>query len=372
MSSPSYVRTWIRSALLAGAAALALALIIPADADAQQTRRVIISELPMDERVEIRSRAERSGEQADQLLREARAADRDGEYQRAAEMFEQSGQLRTPGSEQGVGAFREAGHAYYRAGKPGRASRAWEEAANRGLVRGGVFAASQDFMRAALAAQKAGDRVRISDMAWRAFYLTESPQLTDAQRTELRKFITATPGSVVEGEAPRPDMRVTSISAAETRRLRDVESRYRALRDSLSRASRRGTVTPSSALSDAERVTMIEKIHFAHDRADLSATARTVLRNKVRVFRAHPSMQITITGYASEPGSKSYNRELGLRRARAARDYLVSRGVDGTRIRTATGGSGELVVEGPGEVADAANRRGEFRILMTEIRTGQN
>lgn len=372
MFSRPYLRTWIRHGLLAGGAALVLTLIIPTDADAQQTRRVVITELPMAEQMEIRSRAERSGTEAEGLLRRARAADRDGEYQRAAGLFEQSGQLRTPGSEEGVDAFREAGRAYYSADRPRRASRAWEEAASRGLVRGDVYAASQDFMRAAMAAQKAGDRVRISDMAWRAFYLTESPQLTDDQRTELRQFITATPGAVAETKQTRPDVRITSISAAETRRLRDVESRYRALRDSLSRASRRGTVTPASGLSEAERVTMMEKVHFAHDRADLSATARSVLRNKVRVFRAHPSMQITITGYASEPGSNSYNRKLGLRRAQAARDYLVSRGVDGTRIRTATGASGELVVEGPGEVADAANRRGEFRVLMTEVRTGHN
>ena len=372
MFSRQYIRTWIRSGLLAGGAALLLALATPADADGQQTRRVVITDLPMAEQMEIQSEAERSGEQADELLRRARAADRDGEYRQAAGLFEQSGQLRTPGSVQGVDAFREAGRTYYSADRPRRASRAWEEAANRGLVRGDVFAASQDFMRAALAAQVAGDRVRTSDMAWRAYYLTESPQLSDAQRTELRQFITATPGGRAETTAKRPEMRVTSISAAEIRRLRDVESRYRALRDSVSGASRGGTVTASSGLSEEERVRMMEKIHFAHDRADLTATARAVLRKKVRVFRAHPSMQITITGYTSEPGSTSYNRVLGLRRAEAARDYLVSRGVDGTRIRTATGGSGELAVKGPGEVADAANRRGEFRVLMTEIRTSQN
>ena len=370
MSARLDLHTWIRPGPLAGAAALFLALAIPTDADAQQTRRVVITDLPMAEQMEIRSQAERSGERADELLRKARAADRDGKYQRAAELFEESGQLRTPGSEQGVEAFRESGRAYYSADRPRRASRAWEEAANRGLVRGDVFAASEDFMRAAMAAQTAGDRVRTSDMAWRAFYLTESPQLSDAERTELRQFIEVTPASLAETEATRPDVKVTSISAAETRRLRNVESRYRALRDSLTDASRR-TETPSGP-SEAERVTMMEKIYFAHDRAELSPTAMAVLREKVRVFRAHPSMQITITGYTSAPGSESYNRALGLRRAEAARDYLVSLGVDGTRIRTATGGSGDLLVEGPGEAADAANRRGEFRVLMTEIRTGQN
>lgn len=375
-----------RPALAAGAAALALTFLVPADADAQQTRRVVITDLPMAEQTEIRSEAVRSGAEADELLEQARTADGNAEYRKAADRFERSGQLRVPGSEQGVEAFREAGRAYHSADRLKRASRAWEEAANRGLVRGDVFGASQDFMRAALASQKAGDRVRTSDMAWRAFYLTESPQLTDAQRAELREFVTATSDSAAgagaeaaaepEAQTPRPEVRVTSISAEETRRLREVETRYRALRDSLAdapRASRSagarspGNDAPTTP-SAAESVTMMEKIHFAHDRSDLSATAKSVLRDKVQVFRAHPSMQITVTGYTSDSGTTAYNRELGLRRAEAARDYLVSRGVDGTRIRIATGGDGELMVDGPGEVDDAAaSRRGEFRVLMTEI-----
>jgi outer membrane protein OmpA-like peptidoglycan-associated protein len=133
-----------------------------------------------------------------------------------------------------------------------------------------------------------------------------------------------------------------------------VESRYRALRDSL---ASRGSAAPSG-LSEAERATMMEKIHFAHDRSELSATAKSVLRDKVRVFREHPSMQITITGYASAgSGTASYNRKLGLRRAEAAREYLVSQGIPKTRIAIASRGDNDLVVQGPGEVADVANRR---------------
>jgi len=46
--------------------------------------------------------------------------------------------------------------------------------------------------------------------------------------------------------------------------------------------------------------------------------------------------------------------------------YLVSRGVDPIRIEIAAKSEGQLLIEGPGEVADAANRRGQFRLLIAD------
>ena len=361
----STLRSIAPPGLAAGAAAFMLTLVLPAEATAQQTRRVVITDLPMAEQDSIRSAAERDGTEADELLAKAETAHEASEFRRAAQLYEQSGQLRLPGDERGVAAFEKAGTGYWNADKPARASRAWEEAAVRGLVRGEIFAASQNFMRAALGAQEAGNRVRTSDMAWRAQHLTESPHLSDAEKRKLGEFMAVSPVSVAEAEYVRPTVPVTAISATEVARLQGVETRYRALRDSLN-GVRTAARSPSSP-SGMQRVTMMEKIHFEHDRSDLSPTAKAILRNKVSVFQAHPSMRITVTGYTSKSGSAAYNMELGLRRATAARDYLVSQGVEESRINIATRGNNDLVVDGPGEVADAQNRRGEFRILMAEI-----
>ncbi|MGD0484324.1 MAG: OmpA family protein [Gemmatimonadales bacterium] len=160
-------------------------------------------------------------------------------------------------------------------------------------------------------------------------------------------------------EAQHPD----SVSAAETRRLRIVEASYQALRDSLARPSER---TPAPASSAEALATMHEMIYFPNDRAELSDSAKAILDSKVTVFRANPAMRIVIVGFASEPGSAAYNMALGLRRAEAAKAYLVSQGVEPIRIEIATRGAGHLVVEGPGEAADAANRRGQFRLLIAD------
>lgn len=157
--------------------------------------------------------------------------------------------------------------------------------------------------------------------------------------------------------AQRPD----SVSAIETRRLRSIAASYQDLRDSLARSVK--FVAPSSA---AALATMKEMIYFQNEKADLSDSAKAILRDKVTVFRANPAMRIVITGFASQPGSAQYNMALGTQRAEAAKAYLVSQGVDPVRVEIATKGEGQLVVDGPGELADAENRRGQFRLLIAD------
>ena len=155
----------------------------------------------------------------------------------------------------------------------------------------------------------------------------------------------------------RPD----SVSAYETRRLRGIALSYQQLRDSLARPKYGPPASSAEALA-----TMHQVIHFRNDESSLSDSARAILDDKVIVFRANPAMRIVISGFASQPGTVDYNLALGLRRAESAKAYLVSRGVDPIRIEIATKGEGQLVVEGPGEVADAQNRRGQFRLLIAD------
>ena len=171
--------------------------------------------------------------------------------------------------------------------------------------------------------------------------------------------------TTVYREAAAAPQRPDSVSAAETNRLRAEEARYRALRDSLSRV---GTAAPAApvASSAAALATMQEMINFKRDEAQLSDTAKSILRDKVTVFRANPAMRIVITGFTSSPGTDAYNMALGLRRAEAAKAYLVSQGVDAVRIEIATKGEGQLLVEGPGASANAENRRGQFRLLIAD------
>lgn len=160
---------------------------------------------------------------------------------------------------------------------------------------------------------------------------------------------------------PSTPQRPDSVSAAETRRLRMADADYKRLRDSLALVSEAPALTASNV---AALATMLEMIHFERDEADLDEVSRAILLEKVPIFNANPEMRIVITGYASQPGTEEYNLALGLRRATAAKAFLVSQGVADNRIEITTRGEQNLRVDGPGDVANAANRRGQFRLLI--------
>jgi peptidoglycan-associated lipoprotein len=155
--------------------------------------------------------------------------------------------------------------------------------------------------------------------------------------------------------------RADSVSAEEQARRRQAAQDYRDLRDSLSRAPAVAAEPPSSA---AVLATMEEKIHFATDKAELSAESKSLLDEKVKVFRANSAMRIVIIGNADQRASDSYNMNLGERRAAAAKAYLVSKGVDAGRIEVSSHGERNPIASGASKEADATNRRDGFRLII--------
>lgn len=175
----------------------------------------------------------------------------------------------------------------------------------------------------------------------------------------LAAACTHSPRAVATIPVVAPD----SVSASETGRLRGVEVSYQTLRDSLATPKLKLLPPPSSAEALA---TMEQMILFKNDQSNLTDSAQAVLNDKVSIFGANPAMRIVIVGFASKPGTSAYNMALGLRRAEAAKAYLVTQGIDPIRIEIATRGEAQPAVEGHSQVANVANRRGQFRLLTAD------
>jgi peptidoglycan-associated lipoprotein len=75
-------------------------------------------------------------------------------------------------------------------------------------------------------------------------------------------------------------------------------------------------------------------------------------------------MRIVIVGNTDERATDAYNMALGVRRADAAKAYLVSRGVDAMRIEILSLGESQPTAAGTSTGAQARNRRAEFRLLV--------
>ncbi len=97
-----------------------------------------------------------------------------------------------------------------------------------------------------------------------------------------------------------------------------------------------GNVTPGTNQDFV--VNVGDRIFFTTDSTSLSSQARETLNRQAQWLRLYPQYQATVEGHADERGTREYNLALGARRANAARDFLVSQGVDPSRISTVSYG----------------------------------
>ena len=107
----------------------------------------------------------------------------------------------------------------------------------------------------------------------------------------------------------------------------------------------------------AEMMSIGDTVLFGYDSSQLSAEAMAVLDAQAALLNAKPSFRVKIEGHADERGTREYNLALGERRASATHDYLVAKGVDGSRIRIVSYGKERPAVVGSNEEAWAKNRR---------------
>jgi peptidoglycan-associated lipoprotein len=108
--------------------------------------------------------------------------------------------------------------------------------------------------------------------------------------------------------------------------------------------------------------TLEQRIHFALDRAALDAEAKATLEAKAEIMQASPNVTLRIAGHADERGSDEYNLALSKRRSTEAKKFLVSRGIDPSRLETAGYGEEQPLENSATEAAWAMNRRDEFAV----------
>jgi peptidoglycan-associated lipoprotein len=106
----------------------------------------------------------------------------------------------------------------------------------------------------------------------------------------------------------------------------------------------------------------LEDIQFAYDQSDLTDQARATLERNAQWMRAHPSAKVRVEGPCDECGTVEYNLALGERRAQATRDYLVSLGVEASRLSTVSYGKERPLDPSSTDAAFAKNRRAHFAV----------
>ncbi|MEZ5889518.1 MAG: peptidoglycan-associated lipoprotein Pal [Xanthobacteraceae bacterium] len=77
-----------------------------------------------------------------------------------------------------------------------------------------------------------------------------------------------------------------------------------------------------------------DRVFFESDSTELTPQARATLDKQAQWLQHYNRYAFIIEGHADERGTREYNIALGAKRSQVTRDYLASRGVDPSRIRT--------------------------------------
>src|SRR5712691_6314050 len=121
-----------------------------------------------------------------------------------------------------------------------------------------------------------------------------------------------------------------------------------------------GAATPGSQQDFV--VNVGDRVFFETDSSELTPQARGTLDKQAQWLGLYNRYAFTIEGHADERGTREYNIALGARRAQAVRDYLTSRGVDPSRMRTISYGK-----ERPVAVCDDISCWSQNRRAVTVI-----
>ncbi|WP_199321927.1 OmpA family protein [Leptolyngbya sp. FACHB-321] len=111
---------------------------------------------------------------------------------------------------------------------------------------------------------------------------------------------------------------------------------------------------------DVVRLTVPKNIHFALDKSTISAATARVLDRIAQVLVENPYILVTIEGHTDPRATDTYNLALGERRAIAARNYLLRRGIAPERLTIRSLGERQRVAPGSTRLDYARDRRAEF------------
>ena len=114
------------------------------------------------------------------------------------------------------------------------------------------------------------------------------------------------------------------------------------------------------------QVTFESGLLFPYDSDVLTAAAQQNLSTLASSLDKYPNTDIVIVGHTDSNGSDTYNMSLSERRAAAAVNYLVSRGVARSRLRSAGRGETEPVASNETDAGRQQNRRVEVAIFANE------
>jgi outer membrane protein OmpA-like peptidoglycan-associated protein len=115
----------------------------------------------------------------------------------------------------------------------------------------------------------------------------------------------------------------------------------------------------------------LNSIYFDFDKSNIKSEAAFELDNLVQVMIKYPELTVSIESHTDNKGPSSYNQKLSERRAKTTMQYVVSKGIDSSRLSADGKGESNPIVDcsNCNKEEDQLNRRSEF--IITAGNPGQ-
>jgi OOP family OmpA-OmpF porin len=119
----------------------------------------------------------------------------------------------------------------------------------------------------------------------------------------------------------------------------------------------------AAAAAVSSKVTYAADAFFDFDKSVIKPEGKAKLNDLADKVKAINLEVIIAVGHTDSVGSDAYNQKLSLRRSQAVKAYLVSKGIDKTRIYTEGKGEKQPVADNKTKEGRAKNRRVEIEVV---------
>ncbi|MBI3520509.1 MAG: OmpA family protein [Bacteroidetes bacterium] len=117
-----------------------------------------------------------------------------------------------------------------------------------------------------------------------------------------------------------------------------------------------------------EAITIIENLYYAYGDYKIDAAGQNILDKVITVLNTNKDLTIELSSHTDSRSSEAFNLSLSQKRAKAAVDYLISKGISKNRLKAIGYGESRLLNNCKNdtpcsEEEHAKNRRTEFKII---------
>lgn len=125
-------------------------------------------------------------------------------------------------------------------------------------------------------------------------------------------------------------------------------------------------VEPVEPIEVVRSIPVLNDVLFDFDKSVLKPQGKMETDKVISELKDHPGDTVLIEGHTCDIGTDEYNMSLGGRRANSVRDYMVSQGINSSRISTQSYGESQPAVPNTSEENRSRNRRAVFKITLAD------